>query len=338
MRIAIVGCGGMSTVYLDILKSEPDTRVVGMADITPGQAAKRAQEYAVQDAVTGEDFREVLEKSRPDVVFDLTVPSAHEAVTVEALRRGCHVLGEKPLADGMEQARRMVKAAGESGKIYAVMQNRRYDRNLQRMKAFLETGRIGAVDSVHCDFFVAPRFGGFRAEMDHVLLLDMAVHHFDAARCVTGADAVSVQCHEWNPRSSWYRHGASVSASFQMSDGSVYTYRGSWCADGFPTSWECDWRVIGAEGTVRWDGGAGLSAQVFDGLEGCMGKYADVAIPDRAFPGREGGHPACVKDFLCCVRTGRVPQTVCTDNIRTLAMVFAAIESAETGRSVTVTP
>ena len=91
--------------------------------------------------------------------------------------------------------------------------------------------------------------------MPHVLLLDMAIHSFDAARLFTGADPVSVYCQEWNPAGSWYDQDASAIALFEMSDGLVYTYRGSWCANGFPTKWECDWRFIGQNGTAIWDGG-----------------------------------------------------------------------------------
>ena len=46
--------------------------------------------------------------------------------------------------------------------------------------------------------------------MDSPLILDMAIHHVDQARCMTGADALAVTCHEFNPAWSWYRHGASI--------------------------------------------------------------------------------------------------------------------------------
>lgn len=63
----------------------------------------------------------------------------------------------------------------------------------------------------------------------------MAIHHFDQARCVIGADALAVTCHEFNPTWSWYRHGAGASATFEMTDGLVFTYRGCWFASGHIT-------------------------------------------------------------------------------------------------------
>ena len=60
---------------------------------------------------------------------------------------------------------------------------------------------------------------------------------FDQARCMSGADALAVTCHEFNPAWSWYRHGAGASAIFEMADGLVFTYRGCWCASGRITEW-----------------------------------------------------------------------------------------------------
>ena len=118
---------------------------------------------------------------------------------------------------------------------------------------------------MHADFFLAPHFGGFREEMDHVLLLDMAIHGFDAMRAMTGLASTGVYCREWNPKHSWYRHGSSAAAIFDLENGAVFTYRGSWCADGLGTGWECEWRIVGAKGTLVWDGRDDIKAEIAGG-------------------------------------------------------------------------
>ena len=122
--------------------------------------------------------------------------------------------------------------------------------------------RSAPITSVHADFFLAPHFGGFREEMDHVLLLDMAIHSFDALRCMTGLAASGVYCREWNPPHSWYRQGSSAAAIFDLDNGAVFVYRGSWCAPGLPTSWECAWRFVGEKGALGWDGGDEIRIEV----------------------------------------------------------------------------
>jgi predicted dehydrogenase len=338
LKAVLVGCGGISRTWLDSIVEIPALEVVGLVDLREGAARTRAEEYGLQDALMGTDLAAVLGEARPDVVFDCTVPEAHVHVTLEALGCGCHVLGEKPLADTLANARRMVAAAEEAGRVYAVVQNRRYDPNIRRLRRFLESGQIGPVTTVHCDFFLGAHFGGFRDHMAHVLLVDMAIHTFDQARFLTGVDPVAVYCHEWNPPGSWYDHDASAIAVFEMGDGIVYSYRGSWCAEGLNTSWESEWRIIGERGSLTWNGEDAFQAQVVEEPGGFRSKWRDVDVPPYADVGKSGGHDGLIRDFVHCIRTGAVPETICTDNIKSLAMVFGAVESAESGRRVTISP
>jgi predicted dehydrogenase len=59
-----------------------------------------------------------------------------------------------------------------------------------------------------------------------------------------------------------------------------------------------------------------------------------VEVPPVDGAGATGGHAGCIRDFVRCVQTGATPETICTDNIKSLAMVFGAIESAESGQRV----
>ena len=336
LRIVHVGCGGMSRGWLDAATQIPDVEIVGLVDIVEEMAQKRAEEYHLQHAVTGTILSDVLAQTMPDIVFDCAIPEAHYQVTLEALAHGCHVLGEKPLADSMEHAREMVSAAQRAGKLFAVIQNRRYDPNIRRFARFLRTNTLGNITTVNSDFYTAPHFGGFRDHMKHVLLLDMAIHTFDAARLLMQADPVAVYCKEWNPSNSWFDHDASAIAIFEMSNGIIYTYRGSWCADGLNTSWEADWRVIGQRGSAIWDGGQGMQAQVIADTGGFTSNYRDVEIPPYNEIDSIHSHAGQIREFVYCVRNGTIPETICTDNIKSLAMVFGAIKSVETGKRVEI--
>ena len=336
VRAVLVGCGGISRAWLGATQKIPQVQIVGLVDIVEEAARARAQEYGLTQAVIGADLQAVLESTRPEAVFNCTVPEAHGPVTLEALRFGCHVLGEKPLADSMEHARSMVAAAQQAGRTLAVIQNRRYDARIRRLRRFLDSGAIGPLTTVNCDFYIGAHFGGFRDHMKHVLLLDMAIHTFDAARFITAADPAAVYCHEWNPSGSWYDHDASAMAIFQMSGGVLYNYRGGWCAEGLNTTWECEWRIIGEEGSVRWNGAETFQAQVVRNRGGFFSEWRDVELPDYDVGGKVGGHEGNIREFVCCVLSSSIPETVASDNIRSLAMVFGAIESAETGERVSI--
>jgi predicted dehydrogenase len=113
----LAGCGGISRAWLDAIRDISGLRMVGFVDLIEEAAHRRAEEYGWHNAAVGTDLSTLLDRAHPDVVFDCTVPEAHVAITLEALRHGCHVLGEKPLADSMENARKMVAAAEAAGKV-----------------------------------------------------------------------------------------------------------------------------------------------------------------------------------------------------------------------------
>ncbi len=339
LRAVMVGCGQMSNGWLSAirdtgpLKSQID--MVGFVDLDEGLAARRAAEYGHDEAITGSDLAGMFDALRPDVVFDLVVPSARRGVVETALAHGCDVLSEKPMANSLDEARQLLDIARKAGRLHAIVQNRRHLAGIRRLKALIDSGELGAITGLHADFFLGPHFGGFREEMDHVLLLDMAIHTFDAARFLLPSEPSRVFCQESNPAGSWFAHGASANALFDCADGSVFTYRGSWCAEGAPTSWESSWRVIGTKGSVLWDGNDGISGEVRSGTGGFFHPTRPVTLPE--VPDLEAtGHAGVILDFVTARAAGRDPLSVNSDNIRSLAMVFAAIESAETGRRIDI--
>jgi predicted dehydrogenase len=310
--------------------------LVGLVDVNRAAAEAMADKKGLPREVVFDSLAQAIERAKPDAVFDVTVPAAHEGVTVEALRAGCHVLGEKPLSDALDKAQRMVSTAKQASRIYAVIQNRRYEPNIQRVRKVIESGAIGDIEELHADFFIGAHFGGFRDEMDFPLILDMAIHTYDAARYISGADPVSVYAHSFNPKRSWYKGDASAIVVFEMTNDVVFSYRGSWCAEGLHTSWNSDWRAVCRKGTLKWNGEAEIKAMAVKegGKHAFHSEMAEVAIPEVTV--EHQGHAGLIREFVECVRIGRRPQTHCEDNIKSLAMVLAAVESARSGKKVPV--
>src|SRR5215212_7357711 len=235
------------------LAANDQVAIAGWVDILTGAAARAAHELGIEPGYVGEDLERALAELRPDFLVDVTIPEAHHDVTLMALGAGVPVIGEKPMADTLERARAMVAASERANTLYMVSQSRRYNAQLQALRRLI-VEQIGALGILNADFYIGAHFGGFRDQMNSPLILDMAVHTFDAARYLSGADPVAVYCDEFNPPWSWYRGAASTTAIFEMTGGLRYTYRGSWCAEGRITSWESEWRAVGARGSATWDG------------------------------------------------------------------------------------
>jgi predicted dehydrogenase len=335
MKAIHVGCGAMSREWLRSA-AELGIQVQALVDIEEKTARLRAEEFNL-DVPIFTDLKAAIQEAPADAVFDCTIPAAHKQVSSTALAAGLHVLEEKPLALNFQDAANLVGLAKTAGKLHVVLQNRRFKRGIRQLREMLLQGVIGEVTTVHVDFFVAPHFGGFREVMPHVLLADMAIHAFDAARFVTGLNAQAVFCEEWIPKNSWYASGPSVVAVFRMGAGVRFSYRASWCADGFRTSWDGAWRVIGTEGTLIWDGEEDLRAERLpaDHLTAqpnAFLKEMETVLPAiEPDPAQTRGHFSVMNQFISAATGGPLPETVSSDNIHSLAMVLAAIESAEQG-------
>ena len=336
-RAVLAGAGAMSRKWLDAVKTIGGVDIVGIVDLLPANAEARALEQGISPQI-GTDLKAMLAKLTPDIVFDVAIPAARHEIVSTALSAGAHVLSEKPMAETMAQARDLAARAEAADRLHVVVQNRRYLAQLRRIRRLVAAGAIGEVTGIHCDFFLDPHFGGFREQMAHVLLLDMAIHTFDAARFVADDAAVSVYAEEWNPQASWYARDSSALASFRFANGAVFTYRGSWCAPGFRTSWESAWRITGTGGTILWDGADDIRAE--QALPPVAGKLLPdtetLAIPALDPADRIGGHLGVITDFIAATRGGPVPETVGRENIKSLAMVFAAIESARLKQRVLI--
>lgn len=335
-RVLQVGCGGITSAWFPPATKMDDLEYAGLCDLNIEAAQNRRDEFGLpSDTPIFSDLETGLRETRPDCVFDCTVPSAHTPTALLAFEHGAHVLSEKPMSDTLDNARRALEASQRNGKIYAITQNYRYAQGPRRLKAFLESGALGEVTSINADLFLGPHFGGFRDEMRHVLLLDMAIHAFDMARFLGDAAPLSVFCREWNPQSSWYAHDACASAIFEMSRGVVFNFRGSWCATGLPTGFGAHWRITGTRGSLLWDALEGFKCEVEDGDQGFFRPTKSLEVPDGEFGFKAQGHGGVIREFLNAVQgQGIEPETTGADNIKSLSMVLGAVRSSDSRQVV----
>jgi len=332
-KIVVVGAGGIFNAWAPHIIRE-ELELAAVVDIDPDGARRRLQASGIACEVS-DDLARTLQRVAPSFVIDLTVPEAHADVTCAALEAGCHVLGEKPMASSMEAARRMVATAAKTGKLYMVSQSRRWLPQPMACAAALQAKLVGDLTVIDCDFRIGAHFAGFRAAMESPLVLDMAIHHFDLARMMSGCDPVAVYAHEFNPKGSWYRGNAAAVCVFEMTDNVVFTYRGNWCAEGFQTCWNGDWQFTCTQGGINYQQGQPAQAtRPLDQADRLTYDRQEVPVP--AVPVNPSEMGGALAEMLRFIRSGEPPQTECHDNIKSLAMVFAAMRSARAGQRVKV--
>jgi predicted dehydrogenase len=330
----MVGCGAMSAEWIRSAK-EMGIEISAMVDLNLEFARTRASEFQL-GARLFDNLDEAIQKVPAQMLFDCTIPAAHFEVDSKGLKNGLHVLEEKPLATSLMDAHSLIDLAKKNNLVHVVIQNRRFLPGVRKIRRLLDQGLIGEITTVNIDFFVPAHFGGFREKMDHILLTDMAIHPFDTARYLTGADAESVYCEEWNPKGSWWQGGASAHAIFRMTGGIRCTFRGSWCSEGLRTPWDSVWRIVGTKGTICWDGLEDIRGEYVTGTEGFFRDCQGFVSTEEPNPTETRGHFSVMSQFLRNITEGIPAETRSTDNIQSMAMVLSAIESAEAGQPVQV--
>ncbi len=323
VRIIQVGAGGMGRVWLQLLADTPGVTLVGLVDLDTEAASRALAELGRSEVAVAASLSEIAGSTGAQAVVNVTVPVAHHPVNVEAMFAGLPVLCEKPIAPTVSQALSLAAASEASGQLLMTSQSRRYYSVLADFKTVL--GSLGEVGIATTEFFMAPRFGGFRDSMDHPLLVDMSIHAFDVARYLLDAEPVSVYCDSFNPVWSWYAGDAATTAIFEFEGGIRYTFIGSWCSPGAETSWNGSWRVSGAKGSATWDG---ENAPMVD-----LGtSQIHLPEPDRKIAGETIA--GSLAEFIDSLRTGRIPSGEVHSNVLSLAMVEAAVHSAQKGQRI----
>lgn len=329
LPVVVVGAGGMGRAWIGTVLRSEAVRLVGVVDVVPGTAERAVAEVVPEqrraEVVAGTDLLQVAAASGARAVVDVTIPAAHHPVTADALHAGLPVLGEKPCAATLAEALSLAGHAEATGKLFMVSQSRRHNPHLHEARRLAD--ELGGAGMVTTFFSRAPRFGGFREEMAHPLIVDMAIHAFDAGRVLIPANPVSVDATSSNPPWSWYDGDAVATVSIRYDDGSVHAYTGSWCSPGEETSWNGRWTLSCPEGTVAWDGDAVPAATRADG----------TPVPGRApAPEELWELDASLDAFARAVREGTTPDSEVHANIWTQAIVEAAVRSADEGRRVTL--
>lgn len=335
-KALLVGAGGMGRSWArNILDAYPRVMLVGWVDIVHGLAESAIADLAESlhgTVLPFTDLEEAINVTKPDFVVDVTVPEAHEAVTVMALNLGFPVLGEKPMSVTIDSAMRMLDASREANKLYMVSQSRRYDSGLMAFRDAIAA--LGGLGILSADFFVGAHFGGFRDVMPDVLLKDMAIHTFDAARFLIGSKPLSVYCDSFRVPWTWYEGNESALATFQFESGVRFSYRGSWAAEGHQTEWEASWRAVCRDGTVTWNGADQVVIERVSSHDGFIRSTSAQRVLVEHL--EHAGIAGSLRDFLSALENDTEPMGICSDNIWSLAMVLYAVESSRLGQKVDI--
>lgn len=325
-QIGVIGTGGISGAHLEAYRDAGWT-VAALWNRTPAKAEAKAAEFCPTARIE-EDWKAIL--SNPDIdVVDITLHPEHRTeITRAALLAGKHVLSQKPFVTDLDIGMDLVKLAQDQGVKLAVNQNGRWAPHFAYMREAARAGHIGDILSVH----VAVHWThGWTAgtpfdQIRDLILYDFGVHWFDFVNSIVGTRATSV-------------FASSTRATGQ--------------ANTVPLMAQAMVRMDGGQASVVFDGGVphGPRDTTFvGGTEGSMvsdgpdlsQQSVTLTTPNGiARPTLEGqwfndGFKGTMGELLCAIEEDREPTNGAAENLRSLAMAFAAVRSRMTGREVEI--
>jgi predicted dehydrogenase len=337
IRLIQVGMGGWGRSWAKVLAQHAElVQVVACVDVQPEMLLQLRADVGVDEGACFPSLDAAFAATEADAVLVTTTIGGHAPLALTALDAGKHVLVEKPFAPSLVEAQEVVEAAADAGKVLMVSQNYRFYPAAQTAAALVRQGALGPVSGVSVQFRryanLQPRDAHRHYQLRHPLLMDMAIHHFDLMRYVLGQEPVAVHCHAWSPPWSNFTDPPAAVATIMFDGGAVVDYRGSWVSTARQTAWDGEWQIECAGGVIEWTGRDTDSLQADAVTLRPRGKRARrVSLPTFKYWDRAGS----LAEFVDAIHMGREPQASGRDNLASAALMFAAIQSAETGAAVT---
>ena len=144
VNVCVIGLGAIGNLHSSIYNERDDCRLVAVCDRDEERARAAGERHRTKWYL---DAAEMLEKEKPDLVSVATggfeYSSDHYEPTMQAIRAGCHVLGEKPISNDIKLGAEMVQAAKDAGVCYALDLNHRFTPAARAAKRWQDEGRIG---------------------------------------------------------------------------------------------------------------------------------------------------------------------------------------------------
>ena len=341
-NIGIIGCGKIAQVrHIPEYADNKNVKIAGFFDLNLARAEELARQFGGK-AYTS--YQDLLSQPEIDAVSVCTANQSHAEISIAALNAGKHVLCEKPMATSLEDCEAMVKAAGQAGRFLMIGQNQRMAKAHVKAKELLESGLIGDIISFRTTFghggpetwSIDPGsnvwfFDKNRAAMG--AMADLGIHKTDLIHFLTGQTII-----ETTARVLTLDKRDASGALIGVDDNAVCIYRLSGGAVGSMTA---SWTYYGAED----------NSTVLYGTKGIMRIYDDPAYSikvttrdrdnilfdiDKIQTNDKQTKSGVIDAFIDCLVENKAPAISGAEVLKSMRVIFASIESSQTGRTLSV--
>ena len=323
--IGLIGCGAITEEHLTAYR-DAGYHVVALCDIDRTAAEARREAFFPKATVTT-SAEALLAMPEIEVVDIATHVAVRPPLVEAALRADKHVLSQKPFVLDLAEGNRLSALADARDRKLAVNQNGRWAPHFCFMRRAIARGVIGQVQSVqmavHWDhnWIAGTEFD----RMQHVILFDFAIHWFDILGCFLGdqiPQRVTASCTRGTGQRARPPLLAQASVEYESAQAQLF-FNGNTMAGQSDTT-----TIVGTKGTFK-STGSDLEKQTLTLYR--EGEAEKIDLAGSWFP---GGFHGTMGELLSAIEVGRTSEISAANNLRSLALCFAAVESAEQGRAI----
>lgn len=338
LRVGVIGCGQIAKLlHVPDLATSKYGEVVALCDLLKNKAQDLAKSWA-PDAAIYRDYKKMLKEAKLDAVVVALPNVLHAPVTIAALKAGCHVMVEKPMAASSREAQHMIDTAKRKGKLLMVNQSQRNDPVHLKAKEVLDSGMMGKILLINTIFghsgpeAWSPTGKWFMRKKDARFgaMADLGVHKADLVRYLSGKEVAEVSAYFGTLEKKRCDVDDNLVTCMVFTDGTLGTLTASWTAKGTEvnhTLFYCE------KGTLRVKELPGRPLVAHLTNPACE---VDFEIPpgihryEGSWGMDSGGR------FLKAVLGLADPFCSGEEGKKSLDVIFAAEKSALTGRSIKV--
>lgn len=340
VNVGIIGCGKIAQVrHLPEYADREDCKICAVFDLNRERAEQIAEEYG---AIACDSYEALLAMPEIDAVSVCAANAAHAEITIAALRAGKHVLCEKPMAMTMKDCEDMVEAAKQSGKFLMIGHNQRLAKAHALAKELIVRGEIGRIltfrtEFSHCGpetWSVDPGKGVWFFDKKKAVMgamADLGIHKTDLIQFLTGQHVKSVMAYmgtldKRDAAGNLIGVDDNAVCIYEMDGGAVGTMAASWTNYASENNATV---LYGTQGVLHIYENPDYSV-VLERKNGTRELYAVDQIQTNDCQTKSG----VIDLWVDCLTRAQAPEISGEEALFAMRAVFAAVESAETGKKI----
>ncbi len=353
LKFGIIGTGWIAESHVESLKQMPDVDIVAGADLIPGKAEKFFERFGVPNVRCYPDHTSMLEAEELDAVCVCTYNSTHAVCTIDALKKGIHVLLEKPFTVTLEEAVAVMKAEKESSAMLSLGFQPRMDDNMKMIKKIVDSGELGQIYYIQTgggrrrgipnSTFIEEKTAGIGALGDiGCYSLDMVLNAIGYPKPLTVSGYRSGFFGS-NPK---YNNPADAArfnvddfaaAFIRLEGGIILDFRIAWAMH---VDTPGDTIIMGTEGALRipstecWNGTVGGPMKLYRDV---AGEQVEIEIPLKPEGDSFGGlFYKKLRSFADAIKNGGEPPVPSSQILYNQAIIDGIVKSNKLGREIEI--